>query len=89
MSYSLDRENNVSIAGNTTLIGLSYGWHNVTVYAVDNAGNIGASKTILFNLTEPKPEPSLNILVTAPIASVVVAGAGLLVYFKKRKRLSI
>jgi hypothetical protein len=39
---------NVTIAGNTTLTGLSSSVHNLTVYAWDEAGNIGSSETITF-----------------------------------------
>ncbi|MCJ7560664.1 hypothetical protein MUO79_08635, partial [Candidatus Bathyarchaeota archaeon] len=58
--YSLDAQDTVTIAGNTTLTGLSYGSHNLTVYAQDIAGNIGASVTIYFTIakeSETRPEP--------------------------------
>ncbi len=80
VSYSLDGQENVTIAGNTTLTNLPYGEHNVTVYATDMVGHIGASETIYFTIEEPFP----TTLFIAPIASVAVAGVGLLVYFKKR-----
>jgi hypothetical protein len=82
IAYSLDGKGNVTIAGNTTLNDLSYGEHNVTVYATDIAGNIGTSSTIDFNIAEPFP----TALVVASVVLVVVIGIGLLVYFKKRKR---
>ena len=69
-----------------TLAGLAYGVHNVTVYAVDMAGNIGTSETISFTIAE---EPELFPVVpvaAASVASVALIGVGLLVYFKKRKR---
>jgi hypothetical protein len=56
--------------------------HNVTVYACDSAGNIGASDTIHFNVEVPFP----TTLVIASIASAAVMGIGLLVYYKKRGR---
>ena len=43
LTYSLDGQENVTIAGNTTLVNLRYGEHTVTVYATDNVGNTGAS----------------------------------------------
>jgi hypothetical protein len=85
ISYVLDGQENVTIAGNTTLTNLTYGEHNVTVYATDNAGNIGASETITFTIAEPEPEPFSTTMVIAPMASITVVGVGLLVYFKKRK----
>ena len=80
ISYSLDGQDNVTIAGNTTLTGLSDGEHNVTVYAQDIAGNIGASETICFSIQEPFPT---TIGATAS-ASAAIIGIGLLVYFRKR-----
>lgn len=80
--YSLDGQRNVMAAGNTTLTDLPDGDHNVTVYAKDEAGNIGAPETIYFSVKVPFP----TTLVLAPFASVVFVSAGLLVYFKKRKR---
>jgi len=85
-SYSLDGQDNVTFAGNTILTGLSEEEHNVTVYATDNAGNIGASETITFTVAKPEPLPTTRVI--APIASVTVVGASLLVYFMKSKKRS-
>jgi hypothetical protein len=79
-SYSLDGQENVTINANTTLTGLSEGDHNVTVYATDEAGNIGASETIYFRI-----ESFPTTLVIASVVTVAVIGIVLLVYFKKRK----
>jgi hypothetical protein len=81
ITYSLDGQENVTIAGNTTLTGLSYGVHNVTVYAWDAAGNIGSSETITFTTAKPQTFPAT----WATAAIVVIVVVGLLVYFKKRK----
>ena len=80
ITYSLDGEETVIISGNTTLNGLRNGNHNVTVYAMDEAGNTGTSKTNYFSVNVPFP----TILVTTT-AIVAVIGVGLLLYFKKRK----
>ena len=80
--YSLDGQDNVTITGNTTIAGLSNGLHNVTVYARDEFENTGVSETISFSVETPFP----TTLVIAPIASVVVVGVGLLVYFRKRRK---
>jgi hypothetical protein len=82
-SYSLDGQQNVTITGNTTLTGLSNEDHNVTIYAIDEAGNIGASDTIHFTVEVPEPFPAIPVAAASVI--VVLVGAGLLVYFKKRK----
>jgi hypothetical protein len=83
-SYSLDGQQNVTITANTTLTGLPNGDHNVTIYAIDEAGNTGVSKTIYFTVDVPEPFPTT--LVVASVITVAVVGLGLLVYFKKRKR---
>ena len=81
--YSLDGKENVTIPGNTTLTGLSTGSHNVTLYARDVAGNIGASETVTFTVVD-EAEPSPQVPVAVALASMVVVGVGLTVHFKKR-----
>jgi hypothetical protein len=83
ITYSLDGQSNVTINGNTTLNWLSNGYHNVTVYATDEFGNTGVSKTIRFNVEAPFPTA---LIVTASVATVAVVGVTLLFYFQKRKR---
>jgi len=58
ISYNLDAQGNVTIAGNTTLIGLSDGAHNLTIYATDPAGHTGNSEIICFTVGTP---PSISI----------------------------
>ncbi|MCJ7560689.1 Ig-like domain-containing protein [Candidatus Bathyarchaeota archaeon] len=79
---SLDGQNNITIIENSTLTRLSNGVHNVTIYAWDEAGNIGASETIYFSVEVPFPT---MLVASASGVSVAVIGVGLLVYFKKRK----
>ena len=81
MQYKLDNENVTEISSNTTIAALSLGSHNLTVYAIDDAGNVGVSQTIQFEVAED-PFPAL---VVASVITVAVVGVGLLVYFKKRK----
>jgi hypothetical protein len=84
MSYCLDGAN-ATVAGNTTIAGLSYGAHNLTVYAVDVAGNTGASETISFSVAkEPELFPATPVA-AASVATIAVVSVALLVYFKKRK----
>jgi len=85
VTYSLDGRDNVTIAGNTTLTGLPAGTHNVTVYARDEAGNVGASETVHFSVEVPELFPA-TLLIAAAVVTVTIIGTGLLVYFKKRKR---
>jgi hypothetical protein len=81
--YSLDGKKNVTITGNTTLNGLVNGEHTLTVYAKDEAGNMGASETITFTVAEPF---SILFVATVSVSAIVLMGTGLLLYFKKRKR---
>jgi parallel beta-helix repeat protein len=83
MGYSLDGQHNVTIAGNTTIAGLSNGLHTLTVYANDTAGNVGASETMLF--TVPEPFPTTFIPATCGALAAVI-GIGLFLYFNKRDR---
>lgn len=83
--YSLDGQDNVTVAGNTTLTGLPVGEHTVTVYATDIARNVGSSETVTFTVVKPEPFPT-TLFVAASIAAVVAACAGLLLYRRKRRR---
>jgi hypothetical protein len=81
ISYSLDRQANVTIIGNTTLSELAYDSHSLTIYAQDSARHIVASETIWFNIADPFPTPQF-------LASVIinaVAGLGFFTYLKKRR----
>lgn len=90
----LDGQNDKAIDGNTTLTGLSIGLHNVTVKAVDLAGRLGASETVNFKIaaeTEPKSDSEPELFPTVPVASastavLALAGAGFLVYHKRRTK---
>jgi hypothetical protein len=80
IKYCLDGQENVTIAGNTTLTGLSNGDHSVTVYAMDEAGNVGVSEPVCFSVV---PFPTTTVAASTGAVTLV---AGLLVYYKKRKR---
>jgi hypothetical protein len=82
LAYSLDNEVNVSISKNTTLSGLPDGLHHITVYANSTANSMATSETIYFKVEVPFPT---TLVVTASGVAVTIVGAGLLVYFKKRK----
>jgi hypothetical protein len=89
-AYSLDGKGNTTIAGNATLTGLPIGEHNITIYAWNDAGSIGASQTVNFAVAtaasgaSQSPEPSPTALVIASIAAVAVFIGGCLVCFKKK-----
>jgi hypothetical protein len=84
ISYVLDGQKNKTISGNTTLLNLPVGVHNVTVYAWDAAGNIGSSETVIFTTVLAETFPVMPIIAVAAVFAAIV-GIGLLVYFKKRK----
>ena len=83
--YVVDGGSPVEISGNTTLSGLAVGAHNVSVFGFDASGNMGTSETVCFAVAAPEPFPVVPVA-AASAASVVVAVAGLLVYFRKRNR---
>jgi hypothetical protein len=84
IEYCLDGKSNLTVSGNTTLTGLSNGYHEVTVYATDEAGNTGSSETLVFNVNAPEAFPPSPVV--ASVVAVIAIGVGLLVYFKKRHR---
>jgi hypothetical protein len=83
-SYSLDGQDNVTIAGNMTLTDLLDGEHNLMLFAIDSAGNIGSSETLYFTVDVPESFPVMTVIAIAVVVALVL-GTGLLVYFKKRK----
>jgi hypothetical protein len=74
--YSLDGQAAVVINGNTTLTGLSNGYHAVTIYANDTYGNAAAPLTITFTVNVPTPfsitEASAVISICIAIIAVVM-----------------
>jgi hypothetical protein len=71
--------------GHTVLPNLSEGSHELTLTAVVGTDWRG-STTVYFSVAEEQqPEPFPITLVIAAFVTVIVLGAGLLVYFKKRK----
>lgn len=83
IEYSLDGKSNVTTSGNTTLTGLTNGYHNVTVYATDAAGNTGASETLFFAVNAPVTFP---VVPAAAGAIAVAVAAGLLLTRRKRRK---
>ncbi len=84
LSYSLDGKQNVTITGNFTITNLSNGLHNVTIYAKDTFGNMGASETT-FTIARPESFPIVPVAATSAGASIAIAAIGLIYYYKKRK----
>jgi hypothetical protein len=84
VAYSLDKQANVTIDGNTTVTNLPNGSHNVTVYAWDNTGNVGSSQTIDFSVQVPEPLLSAP-LIAAIAAALCVVGVVVAVYLRKSR----
>jgi len=82
--YSLDGGETMTVADNITLEGLANGVHNVTVYAKDAFGNTGASETVSFTVDVTEPFPT-TIAIISGVSTLVVVGAILAIYFKKRR----
>jgi hypothetical protein len=88
VTYSLDGEKTVVINGNTTLTGLSNGYHNVTLYATNEFENTGSSETVTFTidyLPLGKEEPFPSLIVAVFVVALIMLVASLLIYVKKRK----
>ena len=83
IGYSLDGQEPVTVAGNTTLVGLSDDAHTVMVYAKDAFENTVNSETVYF--TVEVPSPFSTTLVVASVVIVAAIGAVVILHFKKRK----
>jgi parallel beta-helix repeat protein len=85
--YSLDGEQNVTVTGNTTIADLPNGSHTLAVYANDTLGNMGTSETVFFTVKEPEQEPfpTATVAAVSGMSALIVFGAVLAIYFKKRK----
>jgi len=84
IEFSLDGQEKVTVAGNTTLTGLSNGNHNLTVFTTDNNGNAAASAIIYFTVDAPFPTVPVVAVSAASIAAV--ACAGLILTRRKRRK---
>jgi hypothetical protein len=56
IGYSIDGQANVTALGNTTLLGLPDGAHDILVYANDTSGNMAASNTVHFSTDTTAPD---------------------------------
>jgi hypothetical protein len=79
------------VHGNDFLTGLSDGNHNLTFFGETFIGDLNGyfNETVSFSVDTSnmqEPGPFLTVLVVASVITVVVAGIGVLLYFKKRKQ---
>ena len=82
VGYSLDGIENRTVTGNLTLRDLSFGAHNLTVYAIDGYGNQVASQTISFTIEEPFPT---LLIATVSIFTVFISLIGILLFRRHQK----
>jgi hypothetical protein len=88
LSYSLDGQSNVTIAGNVTLTGLPSGTHSLRVYANDTSGNMGVSESFEFTIADGGESQFQGLLPILLFAFVIVAAVAVavLVFLRKRRR---
>lgn len=82
IGYSLDGADNVTFTGNYTLSELSNGVYNVTVFASDSFGYVGASKTVSFSVAS-KSIP--YVLVVGAVLAIVFVCIVLILLLKRHK----
>jgi N-acetylneuraminic acid mutarotase len=85
IQLGIDGKSLISVSGNTS-ISLQQGKHNLTVYAVDYFGNIGASDTVTFTVSETIDTPFPLSIVAAVGFLFLVAGIVLVWVFFGRKK---
>ena len=92
IGYSLDKGNNVTIGGNTSLVSLPNGAHTVTVYANDAVGNIGHS-TVDFTINTLSPTENgreiidIDALTALLVFAFLAACVTVLGFLIRRRRL--
>jgi hypothetical protein len=69
VEYSIDDQTNASLRGNTTIIGLPEGTHNLNIYAYDGIGNVETSQ-VTFTVGDPFP---ILLIIEIAVLIIVVA----------------
>ena len=90
VGYSLDGGSNITALENGTRIEIPKDSRNLTLYANDTAGNWAVPQTVYYEIAfnmglVQEPFPIMPVA-AASVAAFVLVGAGLLVYFRKRKQ---
>jgi hypothetical protein len=94
ISYNLDNQANVTLAGNSTLTSLTEGSHMLIVYAKDEVGNTATFGPVKFTVRLSKPTSDADItLDVVPLAAVSVVivvfiAAAAAIYMRKRRSLT-
>lgn len=82
--YAIDGEANATATENCTLTGLSFGYHNLTAYPIDGAGNTGLPSTVYFYVEQPVKGFFLIIISLVPIIAVALLAVVALVIHRGR-----
>ncbi len=89
ITYSLNRQQNVTVSGNSTIPHLPAGQYNITFYVWDNAGNIGFSDNANFTVAETAQTAETadsSLLLTATVALLTVVIIGVVLLFERRQK---
>jgi len=78
LSYSLNGEEKITLAGNVTLPSLPSGGHRLTIYATDEVGN-SSEETVYFNI-----EQFPFVYVIAVIVIIIIVAATLYLLYKHK-----
>ena len=62
IAYNLDNQANVTISGNTTLIGLTEGSHSISIYASDAEGHWVNFDTATFTIIKPASDANSSVV---------------------------
>ena len=85
--YSLDSGDNVTVTGNTTLNYLATGFHNLTVYAKDAFGDIGASENVKFTVAS-ESFPVVSVAAVSLVATLIVFAIAAVLLFRRHRKSS-
>jgi nitrous oxidase accessory protein NosD len=85
LAYSMDGRGNMTIIGNTTLLGVSNGTHAIVVYARNNFGDTSVSGIVYFSVNATGFGPLLYyVAVTVVVVTVILVSA--LFYLRRLRR---
>jgi hypothetical protein len=85
VTYSLNRKDNVTLYGNTTLTGLSNGMHSVTVYTNDTF-RYTDSQTVTFTIDKQEPFSTLTVVIGLVVVVVFVVAIASLIFYRRHRK---
>ena len=89
ISYSLDGQQNVTVAGNFTVANVTSGTHSIAFYANDTFGNM-ATQTVNFTVNQPISTPvnqisAQTIIITATVLVTLIA-IGFALFYRRHQK---